>query len=613
MWSQVPVSYDKHALWGIPHWGRKRQQFYRFAVNRESAQDVYSKRRIIPVTNLQIVEWHNYKHLDWITVRRDDDKLYKFKEGNFNRLHIQDIKDMLLLLVQGKLTNLTVEERLAFNNKDKKNRLMRINELHKFSDDTLNDVRTALGDRLKGIRMNQNRRDLPGYPLDSVEESLEKRRKSENKGKVPTEMELVLEQTQQERLSRSNKVLKLKNFKKDATLKLFKSTNQERYEHVSPEVTRSHGGNIYKMARRDYAWLMISRTLESRYVHEGRTIYPSFYNDLSDDSSSTQADGAQSSRVPIPLPEDPYEAIRKAYLDAMDTESEPFEDPIDTKTPESPLTIAPPTSLPESTPPTLVPILRKTARMAMRVPPAMLLGLLPVWSPPDLLSQKHYRGTSELVEDSDEDDDKEDEEIEESLDSNSVSKDAEDEGPIVEDEDPTTGDEGLAVGDEGPDTNDESHGLDDEIRGLEDEGHSVESDGLGLEEEEEDVPGGQQQAAPIMGTAMSAPLGLRSAPESKRPKRVSASRQPTLTTWTDLEDDMVYIDVPAYPPPTLPIQTPPSPEWMSGSLPISPSPFIIPSPISSPMIPLTVPLPVATPTTAETDGFLTELGAQVEI
>ncbi|GKF16569.1 hypothetical protein Tco_0061487, partial [Tanacetum coccineum] len=95
----VPVSYDKHALWGISHWGQKRQQFYGFTVNRESARDVYSKRRIIAVINLQIVEWHNYKHLDWIIVRRDDDKLYKFKEGDFNRLRIQDIEDMLLLLV----------------------------------------------------------------------------------------------------------------------------------------------------------------------------------------------------------------------------------------------------------------------------------------------------------------------------------------------------------------------------------------------------------------------------------------------------------------------------------------------------------------------------------
>ncbi|GKD02592.1 hypothetical protein Tco_1177566 [Tanacetum coccineum] len=46
------------------------------------------------------------------------------------------------------------------------------------------------------------------------------------------------------------------------------------------------------------------------------------------------ADGAQSSRLPIPLPEDPYEAIRQTYLNVMDIESEPFEDPIDTETSE---------------------------------------------------------------------------------------------------------------------------------------------------------------------------------------------------------------------------------------------------------------------------------------
>nr|GEW27241.1 xylulose kinase-1 [Tanacetum cinerariifolium] len=49
------------------------------------------------------------------TTDQDDDKLYKFKEGDFKRLRIQDIEDMLLLLVQGKLTNLTVKERFAFN------------------------------------------------------------------------------------------------------------------------------------------------------------------------------------------------------------------------------------------------------------------------------------------------------------------------------------------------------------------------------------------------------------------------------------------------------------------------------------------------------------------
>ncbi|GJW25661.1 hypothetical protein Tco_0039472 [Tanacetum coccineum] len=95
MWSQVIVNYDKFALWG--------RQFYAFATTRESARDVYSKRRTIAVTKVEIVEWQNYKHLDWITVRRNDDIHYKFKEGDFHRLRIQDIEDMLLLLVQGKV------------------------------------------------------------------------------------------------------------------------------------------------------------------------------------------------------------------------------------------------------------------------------------------------------------------------------------------------------------------------------------------------------------------------------------------------------------------------------------------------------------------------------
>ncbi|GJU97259.1 hypothetical protein Tco_1326530 [Tanacetum coccineum] len=68
------------------------------------------------------------------------------------------------------------------------------------------------------------------------------------------------------RLSRSDEVLKLKNFKKDATLKLFKSTNQERYEHVGPEVTSSQDGIVYKKAKSDYAWLMVSRCSRS-HIH----------------------------------------------------------------------------------------------------------------------------------------------------------------------------------------------------------------------------------------------------------------------------------------------------------------------------------------------------------
>ncbi|GJX06968.1 hypothetical protein Tco_0194900 [Tanacetum coccineum] len=165
MWSQVPIVNDKHALWGISHWGRKCQQFYGYAVNRESSRDVYSRNRIIRIKKLMIVEWHNYKHLEWITIRRDDDKLYTFKEDDYNRHRLQDIEDMLLLLKhchQKACGRSSIEDRKlpkeaqphkARYNKDKKNRLMRIDELQKFSDGTLNDVRSALDDTLKRIRM----------------------------------------------------------------------------------------------------------------------------------------------------------------------------------------------------------------------------------------------------------------------------------------------------------------------------------------------------------------------------------------------------------------------------------------------------------------------------
>ncbi|GKB80536.1 hypothetical protein Tco_0947431 [Tanacetum coccineum] len=291
---------------------------------------------------------------------------------------------------------------------------------------------------------------------------------------------------------------------------------------------------------------------------------------------STHADGAQSSRVPVPLPEDPYEAIRHAYLVGTDTESEPFEDPesegSDTSSArstssDSTAPLSPDHPLTHTTP-TLVPILYRTTCMVVRVPPAMSPGLSasmaevaamsdsvfrkrfrsfyeisPYSSPSDLPSRKRFRGTSELVEDEEEEDgEEEDEEMDESSDSDSVSDDVEDEGPTAEDEDPAAGDEGLADGGRGP------------------RSKSV-------------------------------------------PERVSALRQPTLTTRIDLEDGITYIDVPAYPPPA---QTLPSPEWSSGLLPISPAPFIVPSPISSPMIPLTVPSLVASPATAETEGFLTE-------
>nr|GFC09349.1 hypothetical protein [Tanacetum cinerariifolium] len=325
---------------------------------------------------------------------------------------------------------------------------------------------------------------------------------------------------------------------------------------------------------------------------------------------STQADGAQSSRVLVPFFEDPYKAIRQAYLIETDTESEPFEDHVETETPKSPHIVASPTSLHDNTPPTCHAEDSDTPHVWPCVFRCNVTGLSasiadvtimsdstfykrfrssyvtsPSSSPPDFPLQKRSRGTSELVED---DEEEVDEEVKESLDSDSESEEAEDEGPTAKDDGPAVRDEGLAVRDEGPSMR-------------------VESLGLGRDE---DVPEGQQRAAPVVETAIGKPLGLGyevlrcqeiasregqmpsvfevghssgSVLEPERPERVSTLKQPTLTIWIDLEDGRAYINVPAYPPPAPHVQTLPSPEWSSGSLPVSPAPSTIPSPISSPI------------------------------
>ncbi|GJU83597.1 hypothetical protein Tco_1285962 [Tanacetum coccineum] len=88
-------------------------------------------------------------------------------------------------------------------------------------------------------RSNQNRRDLPrDIPLDSVEILRHdvKRSKSENKGKVSTEMELVLEETQQgtsyevsistEGVEELKRKVKIKGEKKEALLTLRQKPGQ---------------------------------------------------------------------------------------------------------------------------------------------------------------------------------------------------------------------------------------------------------------------------------------------------------------------------------------------------------------------------------------------------
>ncbi|GJU81102.1 hypothetical protein Tco_1283467 [Tanacetum coccineum] len=157
LWSPVKVVYDKHAYWGTSHW----------------------------VTRLKIMKKYDYGHLDEIEVCREDQQLYTFKEDEHydlnvalrmftKRIVIQRRVEDLQLGVESyqKKINLTKPDtfisnlrnktaytaysdphRVIYKDQNNKNRLMRADELYKFSDGTLNDVQTALHDVASGIRM----------------------------------------------------------------------------------------------------------------------------------------------------------------------------------------------------------------------------------------------------------------------------------------------------------------------------------------------------------------------------------------------------------------------------------------------------------------------------
>ncbi|GJX11292.1 hypothetical protein Tco_0201151 [Tanacetum coccineum] len=151
----IKVAYDKYAALGISYWGPKRQRFYGYMINRKFRHDVYSTMRILSVISVTTKKWYGYGYLKEIVVRTADQKLYKLIEGDFHRLHQNDIEDMLLLIVQNKLNNLDddVIVYLAL----KRKRRMRTEELYKFSDGTLTFVRNTLDQMLKNLRLGYNK------------------------------------------------------------------------------------------------------------------------------------------------------------------------------------------------------------------------------------------------------------------------------------------------------------------------------------------------------------------------------------------------------------------------------------------------------------------------
>ncbi|GKD79794.1 hypothetical protein Tco_1342415 [Tanacetum coccineum] len=127
--------------------------------------------------------------MEEIVVRRANQKLYTFKEGDFPNLYLNDIEDMLLLHVQNKLFNLDGDKiidlakklnitkpqkdfpgisakevyttsyepkEVVYLDSREQKRLMRADELYKFSNRTLKSVCEILHYRLLNFKFRHN-------------------------------------------------------------------------------------------------------------------------------------------------------------------------------------------------------------------------------------------------------------------------------------------------------------------------------------------------------------------------------------------------------------------------------------------------------------------------
>ncbi|GJU66893.1 hypothetical protein Tco_1253152 [Tanacetum coccineum] len=189
--STIKHAYDKDALMGIKHWGKRRKLWYRSYVNKFSKHNLYSNKAILGVKSVSVKKLHEYGHLEEIVVKRSDQKLYKFKEGDFVDLNLNDIEDMLLLAVQHKLFHLDRSDiidfimalrmfirslilkrrielkepytlsydppEIVYKDLNKQKIVLRADEMYKFSDGTLKSVRDEIHHRVLEFRLDYNK------------------------------------------------------------------------------------------------------------------------------------------------------------------------------------------------------------------------------------------------------------------------------------------------------------------------------------------------------------------------------------------------------------------------------------------------------------------------
>nr|GEY18732.1 hypothetical protein [Tanacetum cinerariifolium] len=104
MWIEEQIGFDKYALWGVSHWGHKRQQLYGFAVNQESAHDVDGTLTDVYTTLDDRLKGIQMQYLTQSIWRKSDkDRAAAMIQAIDKRLKTKRIMKSLKRFVEGRL------------------------------------------------------------------------------------------------------------------------------------------------------------------------------------------------------------------------------------------------------------------------------------------------------------------------------------------------------------------------------------------------------------------------------------------------------------------------------------------------------------------------------
>nr|GEY37141.1 hypothetical protein [Tanacetum cinerariifolium] len=174
IWIEEECKYDIAAMYGISHWWFQRQRFY---IDRHTSEGdrraVRTHMRILSVVRIKVFSMYGYDYMKKIVLRRDDLNEHVIAERDFKYLYPSDFEDLYLLNLQGHLNHLPPKDKktlttalnltkprwdatsfeykhdytiidspraITFQDRYGVKMIMRFNEIHKFSDGTLQQI-----------------------------------------------------------------------------------------------------------------------------------------------------------------------------------------------------------------------------------------------------------------------------------------------------------------------------------------------------------------------------------------------------------------------------------------------------------------------------------------